>query len=303
VTPRPRLVAAGVAVTLLAGVGLLTLRRLDRTRPLSVDQAVDRFRSASPGAATPGATRAPAATTAPGASAAPSASAPAGASGGPTAGSGSPGMTGATRTTDPEADPRTPQGVYVFATTGYETADAGVSTARHDYPASTTVTVRYVPCGTSVRWDATQDRWDDVTVCASAGSTRVTAYTSYHRFYGQAQEHDFTCGGASYLRPPVTRAGYRWSFDCTTSDGKAHTDAVLVGTETVNGSRALHVRYATTLTGSSRGTNPQEFWLALDGPYVLRQTSRVDADVDTPFGTIRYHEEYALRLTSRTPRR
>jgi hypothetical protein len=303
VTPRPRLVAAGVAVTLLGGVGLLTLRRLDRTRPVTVDQAVDRFRSPSPGArsAGPGATSAPAGTPSPG-----SASRPSGTAGAPDGGpapDGSPGMTGTTRTTDPEADPRTPEGVYVYATTGYETADAGVSTARHDYPASTTVTVRYVPCGTSVRWDPTQDRWDDVTVCAGAGSSRVTAYKSYHRFFGQAQEHDYTCGGTSYFRPPVTRAGYRWTFDCTTGDAKAHTDAVFVGTETVNGARALHVRYATTLTGSSRGTNPQEFWLAVDGPYVLRQTSRVDADVDTPFGTIRYHEEYALRLTSRTPRR
>jgi hypothetical protein len=63
------------------------------------------------------------------------------------------------------------------------------------------------------------------------------------------------------------------------------------------------VHYDTTLRGSSRGTNPQDIWLALDGPYVVRETSTVDADVDTAFGTVRYHEEYELRLRSRTPLR
>jgi hypothetical protein len=196
----------------------------------------------------------------------------------------------------PAAGPRTPSGVYVYRTTGHETADAGVPRARHDYPAETTVTVRDVPCGSSVRWD-------DVTICSGRDHTKVTAYVSYHRFFGQSERRDYRCTGSSYLRPPVTRAGYRWTFDCVTGDALARTTGSVVGVETVAGTRALHVHYDTTLTGSNRGTNPQDFWLALDGPYVVRQASRVDAEVDTPFGTITYHEEYDLVLKSRTPRR
>ena len=292
----PKLVAIGVAVSLGGGVGMLGVRRLDDSRPVTIDEAVQRFRSASPTAepaasATPTSVAPPSAT----ATATPSASARPTVASTTAAGAG---------TVAPRAESaRTPAGVYTFATTGYETADAGVPRARHDYPSETSLTVRDVPCGSSVRWDATEDRWDDVTICVSRAYTKVTAYVSYHRFFGREQTHDYTCGGTSYLRPPVTSKGYRWTFDCTTDGALARTVATVVGVESVGGARALHVHYDTTLSGSNRGTNPQDFWLALDGPYVLRQASRVDAEVDTPFGTITYHEEYDLVLKSRTPRR
>jgi hypothetical protein len=301
VTPPVRLLAVAVALTTVAGTGVLALRRLDRTRPVTVDEAIDRFRSTSP---TPGATGAPTTTpTEPGPHATasdggPAASAPPGAPTEPTDASHAPGVT---------VGMHTPEGVYVYATTGYETADAHVSTARHDYPKQTTVTVRHVPCGESVRWDATEDRWDDVTICVEAHATRVTAYQSYHRFYGHAETRDYTCTGTNWFRPPAGTT--RWAFDCTAPNAKTHTDATLQGTENVRlgdgtTTRALHVHYATTLTGSNRGTNPQDFWIAVDGPYVVRQASRVDADVDTEFGpTIGYHEEYDMVLSSRTPRR
>ena len=297
----PKLVAVGVALCLGGGVGLLGMRRLDDSQPVPVDVAVERFRSASPATGpAPSATATPAV--------APSAARTNVTPAGPRATATTAPLATARPTPGPTLPPRrqanrTPPGVYVYATTGYETADAGVPRARHDYPRETTVTVRDVPCGSSVRWDATEDRWDDVTVCAHDGYSTVTSYVSYHRFFGQSQTHDYRCTGDSYLRPPTTRAGYRWTFDCTTSDAKARTVAHVVGIETVNGVRALHVHYDSTLTGSNRGTNPQDFWIALDGPYVLRQASRVDAEVDTPFGTITYHEEYDLVLKSRTPRR
>lgn len=299
----PKLVAIGVAVSLGGGIGMLGVRRLDDSKPVTVDQAVQRFRSVSPSAP-------PAATALPTPTATAAASGGGGRGGGavraPGAAPGAPGPSATpTRqggTLPAESGDRTPPGVYTYATTGYETADAGVPRARHDYPAETTVTITDVPCGSSVRWDATQDRWDDVTVCArEGGATSVTAYKSYHRFFGQEETRDYRCDAGSWLRPPsgVTR----WTFDCRTADALARTTARVVGVETVNGVRALRVHYDTTLTGSNRGTNPQDFWLALDGPYVLRQASRVDAQVDTPWGTITYHEEYDLVLKSRTPRR
>jgi hypothetical protein len=303
VTAPRRLVAAALALTFLAGVGALVLRRLDRTRPVTVDEAVDRFRASHP----------PSATVAPGATPTTTLSnAPAGPS--PTA-SGGPGTTGGTRLPSRAPgggaaphDRRTPEGVYVYATTGYETADAGVPQARHDYPADTTMTVTHeAGCGSHIRWDATADRWDDVRDCVSSTSSVTTEYTTYHRFFGQEERRDYRCGPTAYLRPPPGTT--RWTFDCATADGKArtHTDARIVGTErmTVGGAgvEALHVSFGTTLTGSSRGSNPVEYWLALNEPYVLRKTWRVDADVTTDFGTITYHEEYDVRLTSRTPRR
>lgn len=301
-----RVLAGALALTFAVGVGVLVLRRLDRTKPVTVDQAVDRFRASHP----------PAVTSAPGATAATTAPAgpgPTGAS--PSAASAGPGMTGTTRRpggprgTPAPGDRRTPEGVYVYATTGYETADAGVSKARHDYPPTTTMTVTHDGngCGSHIRWDATADRWDDVHDCVSSASSTTTEYATYHRFFGQEERRDYRCGPTAYLRPPPGTT--RWSFDCATADRKArtHTEGRVVGTEpvTVGGARveALHVRFDTTLSGSSRGSNPVDYWLALKEPYVLRKTWRVDADVDTAFGSIRYHEEYDVRLTSRTPRR
>jgi hypothetical protein len=299
VTNGARAIAAGLALTLAAGIGLLVLRRLDRTSPLPVHEAVDRFRGTptvppiAAGSTTPTASANGARPTATGAATGPGATA----------------APGATATTVPGGKPsaatdrRTPEGVYVYETTGYETADLGPTHSRHDYPKETTLTVRHDACGQRARWDATKERWDDIAQCLDPDATRVTAYTSYHSFYGNADRHDYTCSGTSYLRPPSTRAGYRWSFDCTTGQADAHTDARVVGTETVRGARALRVHYDTTLTGGSRGTNPQDIWLALDGPYVLRETWLVDAAVDTAFGTVRYHEQYELLLHSRSPLR
>jgi hypothetical protein len=308
VTPPVRLLAVAVALTTVAGTGVLALRRLDRTRPVTVDEAIDRFRSTSPTPGTSG--PAGAATATPGTA---SSSAAPGGSAGPGNPGGANGTTSPVASLPPSTGPggptgmRTPQGVYVYATTGYETADAHVSTARHDYPRQTTVTVRSTPCGESVRWDATEDRWDDVTICVDGRTTRVTAYSSYHRFYGHAETRNYFCTGDNWFRPPAGTT--RWAFDCSATNAKTHTDATLQGTETVRlgdgtSVKAIHVHYDTTLTGSNRGTNPQDFWLAVDGPYVVRQASRVDADVDTEFGpTIGYHEEYDLVLSSQTPRR
>ena len=106
------------------------------------------------------------------------------------------------------------------------------------------------------------------------------------------------CSDNAYFRPPSTAPGYRWSFDCDSGRAQTHTDARIVGTE--NG--ALHIRFDTTMTGATEGTNPSDYWLALDGPYLLRKTGRVDAQVHTDVGTLDYHEEYDVRLTSRQPR-
>lgn len=294
---NPRLVAVGVAVSLSGGLGMLGVRHLDDSRPVSVDTAVERFREATPvpsasASATPRASAAPGATAAPGTAPRP---------GHPVAPTTGPTSIAVSRSPEPGEEFRTPDGVYVYKTTGYETADAGVPKARHDYPAETTVTIRDNPCGIDVRWDGTEDRWDGIAICLHDSYTKVASYTSFHRFFGQSQRHDYTCGGTSYLRPPTITAGYTWSFDCTTSDAKAHTVGTVVGYEMVGTTRALHIHYDSTLTGSQRGENPQDFWIA--GPYVVRQASRVDAEVDTPFGTITYHEEYDLVLKSRTPRR
>lgn len=303
-----RLHAGAVVLTLVGGCGALGLRVLSDAKPVSVADAVARFRQGqsatpSPGSAgsptpTPSATGGTApgtkATAKPGTSAAPTATARPNGTAAPKPGTAGPSLTAA------------PEGVYVYATTGHETGDAGPTTSRHDYPSETTWTIRRSGCGSSLRWEPVEGRWDDVTDCGDGRTSKIRTYDTMHTFYGISERMTYQCSGDSWLRPPSTTAGYRWEFDCVSERAKTHTEARIVGIERVAAGdgtvRALHVRFDTTLSGSSTGTNPSDYWLALDGPYMVRKTGRVDATVRTEFGTLDYHEEYDVRLVSRRPR-
>ncbi len=312
-TALRRLHVGALALVLAAGAGALGLRSLDTARPVSVDQAVESFRKsqASPGAA-PTVTAAPT----PSATATGGAARSGGKPGAPRQSTrpGAPAATAGPRATASAPAPeRTgyglpPEGVYVYATTGYETGSAGPAmNARHDYPAQTTLTATNTGDCTKWRWEPVEDRWDDITECLSGGATsQVKVYDSYHRFFGVSERMTYECTGDSWFRPPTTRAGFTWEFDCASDRARTHTEARVIGVERVTyggvTADALHFRYDTTMTGAAEGTNPVEFWIALDGPYLLRKTGRVDAKVHTSAGTLDYHEEYDTRLTSRTPR-
>lgn len=297
-TTSRRLHIGAVALVLLGGCGALGLRVLDAAEPVTVDEAVERFRgdrtpapslTPTPGAPTPSATattNAPrgAATTA---VATPAASAP-----------GAPSRPAARASAMPEA----PEGVYVNATTGYESGSAGPARSRHDYPDETTTTVRRDGCGTSLRWEPIEGRWDDVLTCRTRGGVQIRVYDTMHTFFNVSERHTYTCSGDSWFRPPTTAPGYRWSFTCDSGRAQTHTAARIVGIEQVGGADALHVRFDTTMTGATEGANPSDYWLALDEPFLLRKTGSVDAQVHTDMGTLTYHEEYDVRLTSRTPR-
>ncbi|HVF06606.1 MAG TPA: hypothetical protein VNA20_17345 [Frankiaceae bacterium] len=312
-----RLHAGLLAAVLAVGVGTAGLRTLNAAAPVSVDEAVNRFRETRPDALAPG-------VTSPTPSATATTAAPRGAGAGATTGPGTPGAPGApggpagpgatarpgAPTTAPGQRPGpaalAPEGVYVYETVGFETGKAGPMMARHDYPAQTTMTTRRSGCGSSVRWEPVEGRWDDITDCVSGATAKVKVYDTFHEFFGVSERHTYRCSGDSWLRPPSTKAGYRWEFECVSDGAKTYTKAVVAGVERVtvgDGTvEALHVKFDTTMTGSTEGTNPSEYWIALREPHLLRKTGRVDAQVRTEFGTLDYHEEYDVRLVSRRPR-
>ena len=55
-------------------------------------------------------------------------------------------------------------GLYLYATTGFETTDA-LAGSRHEYPAQTYMTIQPGGCGTQVRWQALDQRWDEYDFC------------------------------------------------------------------------------------------------------------------------------------------
>ncbi len=71
-------------------------------------------------------------------------------------------------------------GLYLYATDGFESTDALVG-SRHDYPAQTYITIQPGGCGTLVRWQALEERWDEWDFCADGS---LAGWQGYHEWFG-----------------------------------------------------------------------------------------------------------------------
>jgi len=298
--------ATGVAVATLAG----------RSTPVSVDDAVARFRATRPSTVADATTAVP--TTVPG-SAPTTAIPPAATTTVRATGVGpddaSPGNAGAghaspTSTSPPASAPsagfRPPEeGVYVYATRGGEELD--VSGARHDYPAETTVTVTRTDCGTRIRWQPLRERWDERDTCPAPSGELLRGFRSHHEFFGHGDERAFTCEPGSLARPVRRDPGTTWSNRCRSGRTVATTTGRIVGPERMTvGSAAVetvHFTLASRIEGDGTGTARYEVWVLWDTGLIARQVGTVDSTRQGPVGTVRYRESFDIRLTSLTPRR
>lgn len=285
---------------------------------VTVDDALSRFRESTPDAGPAGAAPEPGAapTTAPAVGSAPPAGG--GAAGAATTAPGAVSSqagaagssSGATRpgaaTTNAPTMPA-PDGVYVYATQGYESTNA-LGGARHDYPAETPATMRRASCGGyTFRWEPLRERWDDSELCPDGDATSIRRFSTYHEFYQRGQQQDFTCPSTSHVYRPNAPAGSTWTWQCTARDSAIDSKVTVIGIEsvTVQGKevRTSRVLYESKMTGANRGTQRQERWLDVSTGMNVRVKTDIDAEVDAPFGTFHYEEHYTITLTSMTPRR
>jgi hypothetical protein len=188
-------------------------------------------------------------------------------------------------------------GVYTYATSGFEQTDA-VGGARHDYPAQTTITVRPEGCGWTEHWQPLEERWDDVDLCQTGAAWTLAGVKTFHEFFRQTQEQDSTCDpGAVYLPQPST-------FTCRGSFGAMNFAARVVGSENVavggKSTNGLHMHYAVEFTGSNRGTGTYDEWTAANG-VLLQRVWDMHIVTDSPFGTVHYDEHYSITLTTMEP--
>ncbi len=289
---------------LLGGLSVVGLQARDREQPYDEQAAVEAFRSA---AAAPSVAAAPVPSRrTPPAGTRPSSTAPRPASAAPVLGGAptAPRTVAAPASRAPEAE--VPTGVYRYATTGGEQVDA-LGGARHDYPASTTVTYSRAGCGTEERWQPLEGRVGVTRQCAGRDGTELRATYQEREFFGQSQSKAYACDPGLLLRPRDPQPGATWTGRCTTEDSTIDLTARLVGRERldVEGSAVdvLHVRIAGVLSGSTRGRSDREVWLRASDGLLVQATGDTDTDADTSGGTVRYQEEYGLRLQSLTPRR
>ncbi|MDH3752983.1 MAG: hypothetical protein OEU32_03840 [Acidimicrobiia bacterium] len=197
-------------------------------------------------------------------------------------------------------------GVYLYATLGGEEVDA-LGGTRHDYPTTTTVTVTGGGCGVVLRWDALEERSEELELCRRDGSLVVPRYTSFHRFFSQDDSRPYRCDEPIVLVPADPLAGTTMTSRCQADDLIEDITVTVVGAEPVDIEDgtvdAIHVRLATELgtdDDSTTGDATSDLWLAMDGT-VLRWTEQTRTTADSLVGDVHYDESFELELSALEP--
>jgi hypothetical protein len=300
----------GLAVTIVAlvagDVGAMLLVA-NRARPVSVSSAVARFRMRTTAASVE-----PESTPAIGAGPTQLALGPSAAGvatspihqAGPAAHSSTPPARGGPPVTFASASMPGP-GVYLYDTTGDEEVSV-MGGARHNYPAQTTITVTATPCGRELRWDALQQRWDDLATCMTGPAIDVARFSTHHQFFGINDDRSYDCPAGTELRPAVVTPGTTSSGSCAGQGAATTVQTTVVGIENVAvGNTAVptvHIHVEQMLSGSTSGTRISDVWFATANGLIARMLTTVDGRSSTPVGESSYHEKVSLNLTSLTPR-
>jgi hypothetical protein len=122
-----------------------------------------------------------------------------------------------------------PEGVYVYATVGYEKTDA-LTGVTHRYPLRSTITVTGDECGVRVRWDVLEGRSTDWVYCVTPAGWELRSQDERHTFFGRTERTTYTCED-SPIRPAGAPVGLRWRVSCTTGAAEETGMARVMGRE------------------------------------------------------------------------
>jgi hypothetical protein len=205
----------------------------------------------------------------------------------------------------PEAATPIPQGVYIYATSGYEKTDA-LTGITHPYPRRSTITVAAAPCGMSLTWRVLEGRSTAWTFCVTDEGWQLRTQDERHTFFGRTETTTYTCENTPML--PADRTPTRWPVSCSTGDAEeAGVARVVPGGVLRVGDTVFPVRQVrkmTTFTGSIRGSSRYDFWFHTRvrvPPVRIVMISRTTND--SPVGDAYYEEDVRLTLLSLRPRR
>jgi hypothetical protein len=198
-----------------------------------------------------------------------------------------------------------PEGVYVYATEGYEKTDA-LTGVRHRYPPRSTITVTRDPCGVRMRWDVLKGRSTTWTYCIAPGGWAVASQDERHTFFGRTERTTYVCEDTP-IRPAGDTTGVSWDVSCSTNSSEEAGAGTVVGRELLPVSgipvATVRVRKTTSFTGEIRGTTTHDVWFARESGVPVRIAMVSRTTNDSPVGDVHYDEDVTLRLTSLTPRR
>jgi len=195
-------------------------------------------------------------------------------------------------------------GLYVYATTGYETTNA-LAGGRHDYPAETYLTIQPGGCGTLVRWQGLEQRYEEWDFCPDGG---MRGFASFHEWFRVANTDVFDCPEAM---PVQGEPGATWTAECTrvssqeAGEGSKALSYEVVGFETltVGGQEVetLHVRISGLESGGTEGFSHSDMWFLPGTTLPVRWVEQRNSTTETRIGSVDYAEQFELILTSLHP--
>lgn len=188
-------------------------------------------------------------------------------------------------------------GVYRYSTTGKETTKF-LTTASHDYPAESAITVTKSGCGVRMEWAPIRERSEYLEMCRLDGRLVLKNYGGAHEFFGMRNEHFLTCPEKTWFIP-VAENGDGTDVACE-GEGLVHnrttasvTDTeIVIGGQKVNGF-SIETRFVSK--GSFNGTTLRTITVDEDG-VLLSWTDDVEGFTPTPAGNADYSENFSLTL-------
>jgi hypothetical protein len=206
----------------------------------------------------------------------------------------------------PGAPSPIPEGVYVYATDGFEKTDAltGVS---HRYPKRSTITITAADCGVSLLWRVLDGRSTEWIYCVGGKGWSIARQDERHTFFGRTERTTYICE-TTPIRPAEPSVGMRWRvIDCGTDEADERGTVRVVGLPQVRVGtvevHTVHVRKATRFVGEIRGTSRHDIWFDANPGVPVKMVMVSRTTNDSPVGDVHYEEDVTLLLTSLKPRR
>lgn len=203
----------------------------------------------------------------------------------------------------PGAPSPIPEGVYVYATDGYEKTDA-LTGVTHRYPRRSTIAVTATDCGASLLWRVLDGRSTEWIYCVTPRGWELASQDERHTFFGRTERTTYVCEDTP-IKPAPTELN--WAVSCSTDAADETGKGAVVGRQrlVVAGKPVptIHVRKTTSFSGEIRGGARHDIWFdsKTGVPVKIVMVSRTTND--SPVGDVHYEEDVTLLLTSLEPRR
>jgi hypothetical protein len=199
-----------------------------------------------------------------------------------------------------------PPGVYRYLTSGGEQLSLG--DIGRSFPTTSEMIVTEDGCAT-MKWEPLVQHMEGLVECPERnGSLVVESALSYEEIAGTKTTSVIHCPATTYFVPPDWFVGERWNSKCHSEGERVGVSGEVVGASWVDVGRnrepAVHTRLTLFFSGSESGTNPNDYWVSLNGGLILRQRETVEMrEKAGPLGDVRYAEQMAITLASIVPER